>query len=152
MRVFILGWTILLTIQRVAPSQKCFYTWLLRHYFEVHQSVSATSCPWTHKSIMTVLSRVASLSFPLECARHGGTYRSHRCETSLLGHSTHAAEAGYWSDSMCSCRWGHGMVIMDSLLPGPLIIFTQMEHDYFRKIQYNKKCAWKCLRVFLRCF
>lgn len=60
--------------------------------------------------------------------------------------------SGLLCDSMCSCRWGHIMVIMGTLLRAPAVIFTQMEHDHFRRIQYNKKCAWKCLRVFLGCF
>lgn len=109
MRIFIFEWTMLLTIQKFAPSQKCFYTLLLRHYFEVHESVRTSSCPWTHKSIShdSLITRVASLSFPPECARHGGTDRSHRCETSLLGHSTHASAAGY-----CATQCVHAAGVM----------------------------------------
>lgn len=79
-------------------------------------------------SAVTVLSQsndsVASLSFLLECVRHGGPDRSRRCET---GHSTHAT--GHWrrGDSATQC------VHVVGSCHGPYGRSTLWTHNYFHK-------------------
>ncbi len=137
-------------IQKSAPSQKCFYILLLRHYCEVHKSVLVSLNAQKHQPWQSYHTCVASLFSRRNVrdmvAQTPVTY-IHRCETSLPGHSTHASAAAYCATScaMCSCRWGHVMVIMVPLLRTPAVISTQMEHYYFIRIQYNKKCTWKCV-------
>lgn len=126
---------------------------LLHHCFEVFRSVSASLCPWrTKASAMTVLSQVSPLSFLLECARHGGPDRSRRCETSLPGHSTHATAAGYCATQCVCAVEGMSRSLWPLYSVDPPLFSLKWTMSIFRKIQYDRKCAWQCLRVFLGCF
>lgn len=67
----------------------------------------------------------------LECARHIGTDRSCRCETSLLLHSTHATAGDH----------NVPLLLSDSQPYEQAILFTQMKHEKLNMVENMHECV-----------